>query len=169
MPQVHIATKIGAVLFLIWGILHLWVPYDAFHNFHEGGLEKAVLGIAGGPNSPLDKVQVPTDAATANLMEGLIKNFVLDVGGYGVLGVAVAFKLWTEGDLFAFLLGLVVIGIADMSFLYFLVVPGGVIDLKFEVVLGPLLWFLAIIVTPVGLFYGAQGGKNSSKTKKKVQ
>ncbi|KAI8896663.1 hypothetical protein BC833DRAFT_596558 [Globomyces pollinis-pini] len=78
--------------------------------------------------------------------------FALNVGGYGVLGLFVAYKIWTEGSWFAYAIGVICIGIADLAFLLLMVYPGKVIEMKFEVLLGPIIWFLAILITPFGLF-----------------
>jgi len=31
------ATKIGAMLFALWGVLHLWVGYEGVHQYLDGG------------------------------------------------------------------------------------------------------------------------------------
>ena len=49
-----------------------------------------------------------------------------------------------------YLLGLVVIGIADLAFLFAMVVSG-VIELNAGSVGGPVIWFVAVILTPFGL------------------
>ncbi len=50
----------------------------------------------------------------------------------------------------AYVIGLVAIGIGDLAFLFALV-TSGVIEFSFAVVLGPLVWFIAVVVTPIGL------------------
>ena len=74
-----------------------------------------------------------------------------DVGGYGVLGLYVAYKIYTEASWEAYLLGVCLIGIADLSFLFLMVYPAEVIELSFPVLLGPIIWFIAIAITPFGL------------------
>jgi hypothetical protein len=49
-----------------------------------------------------------------------------------------------------YLLGLIVIGICDLTFLFAMVVSG-VIELNAGTVGGPVLWFLAVVVTPFAL------------------
>jgi len=44
----------------------------------------------------------------------------------------------------------VVIGIADLAFLFCMVTPG-VIELNAGTVGGPVIWFLALLITPFGL------------------
>ena len=47
-------------------------------------------------------------------------------------------------------MGLIVIGICDLTFLLAMVVSGA-IELNAGTVGGPVLWFLAVVVTPLGL------------------
>ncbi len=80
----------------------------------------------------------------------MILNICIDVGGDRVLGFFVAWLILKRASWTAYLLGLIVIGIADLAFLFAMVVPG-VIELNAGTVGGPVLWFLAIIITPWGL------------------
>ena len=43
----------------------------------------------------------------------------MDVGGYGVLGLVVAYKIWTEACWHHYLIGVFLIGIAGGSILQF--------------------------------------------------
>ncbi len=99
---------------------------------------------------PRETFQYATDAATAFTQSQLILNFCLDVGGYGVLGLFIAWMIWAHASWMAYLIGLVAIGIGDLAFLFALV-TSGVIEYSFAVFLGPLVWFIAVVVTPVGL------------------
>ena len=112
--------------------------------------------------APHSALKLSSDPTTLYAQAGVLRNFGLDVGGYGVLGLFVAYGLWTEASVLSYLLGLIVIGIADLSFLYFQVYPAKIIELKFEVILGPLVWFLAILITPFGLFKKRTIGKAKS-------
>ena len=156
----NVYARIGAALFVIWGILHIWVPFGVFEAFANGGTNGAWKMFTGGELAPHSALKLTSDPVTLYAQAGVLKNFGLDVGGYGVLGLFVAYGLWTKASVFSYLLGVIVIGIADLSFLYFQVFPAKIIELKFEVILGPLVWFLAVIITPFGLFK-----KNQSKVK----
>jgi hypothetical protein len=48
------------------------------------------------------------------------------------------------------LIGVLVIGIADLAFL-FAMVTSGIIELNFGTISGPAIWFLAIAITPLGM------------------
>ena len=58
--------------------------------------------------------------------------------------------MWKQPGWLAFWLGLVVIGVIDMSFLIVLVVSG-VAELSFPVLLGPIVWFFAVGISMLGL------------------
>jgi hypothetical protein len=49
-----------------------------------------------------------------------------------------------------YLIGLLAIGIADLAFLFAMVLAG-VIEFNAGTVGGPVLWFLAVLITPFGL------------------
>lgn len=104
--------------------------------------------LAGGRNAPHEAFQHATDVLTANVHAHLILNFCLDVGGYGVLGLFVAWMIWKQGSRVGYLIGL--IGIGDLAFLFVQVVPG-IIELNAGTIGGRVLWFLAVAITPFGL------------------
>ena len=142
------AAKAGAGLYLLWAILHLWVGAEGFRQFLRGVRGQWEM-LIGGPHAPREAFQHATDAMTANVHGHLLANFVLDVGGYGVLGLYIAWALYRRGSWTAYFLGLVVIGIADLAFLFMQVTPGFIpLEAGIE---GPVIWALACIVTPFGL------------------
>lgn len=143
------AAKLGAGLFLLWSILHIYVGVTGVLDF-IGGMNKQWESLLGGVNAPFDSFTIPTDALTANAQSHLILNFCLDVGGYGVLGLFVAWMLWKRASWTGFWIGAVAIGIADLSFL-FVMVTSGVIVANWATISGPVIWFFAIVVAPFGL------------------
>lgn len=85
------------------------------------------------------------------LSQALFKNFVTDVGGYGLMGLFVAAGILYSSEPWAWLaLGTVCIGVADLAFLFFMVLSG-TIELNAGTVAGPIIWFLAVGITPFGL------------------
>lgn len=144
------AAKIGALLFVFWGVLHVWVGYEGVHQYLSNGTQGLWNIVIGGSNAPRTAFQHTADLVTAHAQGQLLLNFCIDVGGYGVLGLAVAWLIWTQASWAAYLLGVFVIGIADLAFLFALVTPG-IIEFSIASISGPLVWFLAIIVTPFGM------------------
>jgi hypothetical protein len=143
-------AKIGAWLFALWGVLHVWVGAEGMRQYLTGGTSGLWHMLLGGSAVPRAQFIHATDPVTLFAQGQLILNFCIDVGGYGVLGFFVAWLIRKRASWAAYLLGLVVIGIADLAFLFAMVVPG-VIELNVGTVGGPVLWFLAVIITPLGL------------------
>jgi hypothetical protein len=156
------AQKAGAALFLLWSVLHLWVPLEGYRVYLTEGAAGCFHMLTGGAKVPHGAYKVSPDAATVFANTHLFLNFVTDVGSAGVLGLFVARGLWlNENPWLCYTLGTVVIGICDLAFLFFMVLSG-VIALGPETVAGPVIWFVAVAVTPFGL---PKTGKKSSVKK----
>ena len=74
-----LSLKIGAVTFLLWGILHIWVGYEGLSLYLTGDLASQWHLLVGGRNMPFDQVQLPSSAAMIEAQRHLILNFCLDV------------------------------------------------------------------------------------------
>lgn len=149
-PMVGAAAKLGAALFFLWGILHIWVGYEGIHQYLTNGTPGLWNMVVGGSNAPRAAFLHTTDAITAFAQGQLLLNFCIDVGGYGVLGLVVAWLIVKQASWPAYFIGLFVIGICDLTFLFYLV-TSGVIELNAGSVGGPVIWFMAIIATPFGM------------------
>lgn len=104
----------------------------------------------GGAKAPFDAFHFPTDPVTSHVHANLILNFCYDVAGYGVLGIVVSWLLWRRASWTAYFMGVVLVGICDVSFTV-MQMTSGIIQLNVPTVSGPILWLLAVIVTPFGL------------------
>lgn len=149
-PSLGIAAKVGAWLFVLWGILHVWVGYEGIHQFLTNGTSGLWNIVIGGSNAPRASYVHATDGITAFAQGRLLLNFCIDVGGYGILGLAVAWLILNRSSWAAYFIGVFVIGIADLTFL-FAMVTSGVIELTAGTVGGPVIWILAVVLTPFGL------------------
>ncbi|NBY32474.1 MAG: hypothetical protein EBQ60_08080 [Actinobacteria bacterium] len=148
--QTNILTKVGAGLFLLWSILHIYVGVNGIINFVTKNLSEQWKLLIGGNKVPFSDFIVPQDATTAYGQSHLILNFCIDVGGYGVLGIFVAWMIWKKSSWTGYFIGLVAIGICDLTFLFALV-TSGVIEKNLATLAGPIIWFMAVAVTPFGL------------------
>jgi len=144
------AAKIGAALFILWGVLHIWVGAEGVHQYLIGDSKDMWNMLIGGSAVPRAAFQHTTDATTAFAHKHLLLNFCIDVGGYGVLGIALAYLIWQQASWAAYFLAVFIIGIADLTFL-FTQVTSGMIELNAGTVGGPVIWFLAIAITPFGM------------------
>ena len=148
--DVSLPAKIGAWLFALWGVLHVWVGAEGVRQYLTGGTSGLWNMLIGGSAVPRAAFVHASDPVTLFAQGQLILNFCVDVGGYGVLGFFVAWLILKRASWIGYLLGLIVIGICDLTFLFAMGVTGG-IELNAGTVGGPVLWFLAVVVTPFGL------------------
>lgn len=148
--EVGLPAKVGAWLFVLWSVLHIWVGAEGVRQFLTAGAPGLWNMLIGGSAVPRAAFVHATDPATLFAHSHLILNFCIDVGGYGVLGLFVAWMIIHRASWTGYVLGLVVIGIADLTFLLAMVVSG-VIELNAGSVGGPVIWFFAVALTPFGL------------------
>lgn len=148
--QLGAAAKLGAWLFVVWGILHIWVGYEGIHQYLTNGTHGLWNIVVGGSKAPRAAFAHTTDAITDFAQGQLLLNFCIDVAGYGVLGLVVAWLILNRASWAAYFIGLFVIGICDLTFLFSLV-TSGVIELSAGTIGGPVIWFLAVIATPIGM------------------
>ncbi len=96
---------------------------------------------------PIQTKKPMTLKVTANF----ILNFCLDVAGYGFLGILLGIILWKNTKPWlAYFIGLFIIELADLSFLFLQVIPKHIKG-DLDTYSGPILWFIAIIILPFGL------------------
>jgi hypothetical protein len=149
-PTVGAVAKAGAIFLALWGILHVWVGFEGIHRYLTMDIGGMWNMVGGGSNSPRDLIQVTADAMTASLQKHLLLNFCLDVGGYGVLGLILAWVIYKKGSRMAYLIAVVAIGICDLSFTFALV-TSGIIEPNIPTISGPIIWVIAIVLIPFGL------------------
>ena len=145
-----LAAKVGAGLFGLWGVLHLWVGFEGLHQYLVSPANGQWRMFIGGSSAPFGAFIFPTDPTTAYVHANLILNFCFDVAGYGVLGIVVSWLLFRRASWTAYFLGVFLVGICDVSFT-FLQLTSGIIALNVPSVSGPVIWLLAAIITPFGM------------------
>jgi hypothetical protein len=149
-PQGSLMSKVGAALFALWGILHVWVGYEGIRLYFTSPVKGQWQMFVGGKAAPLSSFTLPTDPITMHVHANLILNFCVDVAGYGLLGMFVAWLLFTRASWMAYVLGVLMVGICDVSFT-FLQLTSGIITLNVPTVSGPIIWLIAAVITPFGL------------------
>jgi hypothetical protein len=148
--NLSLAGKIGAAIFALWGVLHLWVGGEGLRLYFASPAQDQWRMFIGGAKAPFTAFQFPVDPVTAHVHANLLLNFCLDVAGYGLLGLLVSLMLFKRASWTAYFMGLVLIGLCDLSFT-FLQVTSGTIALNVPTISGPVLWLLAVIITPFGM------------------
>ncbi|MGI4798245.1 MAG: hypothetical protein ACRYG8_30220 [Janthinobacterium lividum] len=150
LPRLTLPGKVGAGLFALWGILHLWVGYQGTRLYIASPAQDQWRMFIGGTVAPFDAFQFPANAVTAHVHANLILNFCYDVAGYGVLGIFVSWLLFRRASWIAYLMGVFLVGFCDLSFT-FLQMTSGIIQLNVPTVSGPIVWLLAVVITPFGM------------------
>ena len=73
---VGLLAKIGAVLFLVWSFLHVYVGVAGLVAFLTGTADSQFQMLFGGTNAPWSAIVLPTDKVTLNALSHLFGNFV---------------------------------------------------------------------------------------------
>lgn len=149
--KLHTAVKIGSLAYVLWGVLHLYVGFMGISLYITDPNRGLWSSLIGGDNMPVDKFQFATDPMTLKVTANFILNFCLDVAGYGLLGMLLGVMLWKNSKPWlAYFIGLFIIGVADLSFLFLQVTPGHIKG-DWGTYGGPVLWFIAVVILPFGL------------------
>jgi len=145
------AATIAAMTYMLWGVLHIYVGIDGLINYFGGGYMALMTAVLGGWHAPIDKFQFHTDQLTLEIMQNFMLNFNLDVGAFGILGVFLGLMLWKMSKPWlVYFMWILVIGLADLAFLFLQVVPGNYVG-NWASYGGPILWFMALVVAPFGM------------------
>lgn len=144
------ALAASALIWLYWSVLHLWVAVMGVREYFTTGTRGLWALLIGGDAVPRSAYVHTDNFVTAFAQGHLILNFCLDVGGYGVLALIVGWLIWRKESWAAYFIGLVVIGIGDLSF-FFCMVTSGVIEADCATITGPVAWLLACAIAPYGL------------------
>ncbi|KAJ3282390.1 hypothetical protein HDU79_009961 [Rhizoclosmatium sp. JEL0117] len=131
--------------------MHIILPISVFNDFRTKGLLEVLRYLSGGKKNPTASVAAPEKPSQKEFTSALLKTFICNVGGAGIVSIALAYKLWTEADLFLFGLELIITGITEWTFIYFMC-NQGIIDMKGELVVNIVLWIAGAILTSIGLY-----------------
>ena len=118
----NIFAKVGAVAYVMWGILHIQAARLVF-----------LLG----------------DSLEPSMVQGRIYQDAFNLLFFAIFGIAVAVWLNWRNSRLGYWLNLVVISAADISFIVYVLLPGYVPLVPGG--LGPLLWVVAIIFSTLGI------------------
>ena len=113
-----ITAKLGAALYVCWGLLHFTAAYSVYQLAQ---------------NSP------------ANMVQGRLMQTAFYVVAFAVTAIVLAITLNWRNDRLGFWANGVIIGIADIPFILFVLVPGYMP--WWPGLLGPALWIAAFFFT----------------------
>jgi hypothetical protein len=115
-----IAAKLGAVLYICWGLLHFTAAYGVFKLAQ---------------NSP------------SSMTQGRLMQTAFYLAAFAATAIVVAIMLNWRNDRAGFWSNAVMVGIADVPFILFVLLPG--YAPLWPGLLGPALWIAALFFTAV--------------------
>lgn len=140
------AHKIGALFYILWGILHVVGGAVLLQQLSAGGATGmlAVIGSA-----------VPAEAlpSIAGGLTGAVLGFhAWNIIWFGIFALIVGVVLNWRNSRTGYWLNLFVVGAADLGLIVALLVPGYMA--LSDGLLGPTLWLLAAVFSTIGLLQG---------------
>jgi hypothetical protein len=111
-------AKLGAALYVCWGLLHFPAAYDVYELAQ---------------NSP------------ATMAQGRLMQLAFYLAAFATTAIVLAITLNWRNDRFGFWANGVIIGIADIPFILFVLIPGH--TPWWPGLLGPVLWVAAFFFT----------------------
>ncbi len=140
------AHKIGAVMYVLWGILHVMFGATMLYQLTISGT--AALASVATAVPPAD---LPQDLGGA--ASGLIAQHAWNLLWFGLFGIYVGWKMNWKNSPTGYWLNLLVISAADLGFIFAILIPGYITIA--DGIMGPALWLLAVVFSTVG-YMGAK-------------
>jgi hypothetical protein len=136
------AHRIGAVCYVLWGILHIGVGAAVLYQLSAKGGTDA-LGVIGSA--------VPAEDLPRNLggvASGVLAQHAWNLAVFGFIAVIVGAGLNWRNSRIGYWLNLGVVGGDDLGFIFAFVIPGYI--RLVDGLLGPALWVVAVIFSTIG-------------------
>jgi hypothetical protein len=128
MSRSNTASKIGAVLYIIWACLHLLAAYSVY-----------VFGRS------LD----------SSMMQGRVFQDAWNLLFFSIIAISVAATLNWRNSVWGYWINFATVGIADTGFIFFVLVPG--YTPVWPSILSPVFWVLATIFSTIALLARTKG------------
>lgn len=135
------AHKIGAVFYVLWGILHIFGG-GAILTAESSGAQLAMFGTA------MPAELLPQDPG--QVVHAGLSFHAFNLAWLGIFAALVGIFLNWKNSRVGYWLNLGVVGAADIGLFIFLLIPGYMA--LADGFLGPLLWLLAFLFSTIGLF-----------------
>jgi hypothetical protein len=143
MENLKAPHRIGAIFYVLWGLLHVVVGAIPVVNFLSGGPREMLLAIVGMQNVP-STVQEPLRQASY-----FIAQHYFNLIAVGILAIIVAVTLNWRNRPLGFWTNFIVLGLVDVAFVMGEMVPG---YMPLEMgIMGPVLFVLGALFTAVSL------------------
>ena len=142
------AAKIGAVFYVLWGVLHMWAGAIMLIRLGSDG-GAAVLEVVG-TGVPPEELPQEVSSVTA----GLLGQHAWNLLWLGIFGAVVGAMLNWKNSRAGYWANLVVISATDVGFIVAILLPGYIRFL--DGIWGPVLWLLGLAFTTIGFRQGEQ-------------
>jgi len=119
----HYAHKIGAVMYFIWGLLHLKAAYSVYQ-----------LGTT----------------LEVGMVQGRVYQGAWNLLFFALVGMTVAVVFNWHNSRLGYWINLITVSVTDIGFIAFVLVPGYLP--VFPGILGPVFWVLGVLFSTIGLF-----------------
>ncbi|MCF7803866.1 MAG: hypothetical protein K9N46_01010 [Candidatus Marinimicrobia bacterium] len=141
----NIYNKIGAIFFIIWGIVHVLVgAIPVIKYFVQGP-----VGIFAGNEMAVSANEI---GARLQQVANILVEYRADIFAFGVLAIIVAATLNWKNKALGFWINTAVLGIVDIAFVFAQLIPG--YQPLLPPVLGPVIYVLAVGFSAAGLLRG---------------
>ncbi len=124
-PHAPHAAKLGAASYVVWALLHLQAAWAVYQ-----------LGRHGAPS----------------MVQARLFQDAWNLACFSVAGIGVALTLNWRNSRWGYWLNLAVIGVADIGFIIFVLLPGYLPP--WPGVVGPAIWLVGLALTTIGLAQG---------------
>jgi hypothetical protein len=126
-PHAPLAAKLGAASYVVWALLHLQAAWAVYQ-----------LGRHGAPS----------------MVQARLFQDAWNLACFSAAGIGVALTLNWRNNRWGYWINLAVIGVADIGFIIFVLLPGYLPP--WPGLLGPLVWLVGLALTTIGLAQGRQ-------------
>jgi hypothetical protein len=114
--------KIGAVLYALWGALHLLAAFEGY------------------------RLATSVDAGA---VQGRLMQNAWNIGFFALVALVVAVTMNWQNSPTGYWINLIAVSAADIGFILFVLLPGHIA--VWPGILGPVVWILAVIFSTIGL------------------
>lgn len=137
------AHKIGAVFYVLWGIIHIFGGI-AILTAETPNVQLAMFGTA-----------VPADMLPANpgeVVHATLSFHAFNLMWFGIFALLVGVLMNWRNSRLGYWLNFGIVGVADLGLFIFLILPGHMAVADGSP--GPVLWILALIFSTIGILKG---------------
>lgn len=137
------AHKIGAICYMLWGLLHVGAGALLLYRLSQGGAAHALDRVGTGPRAGL----VPRDLG--GVVAGVVGQHAWNLLWFGLFATIVGATLNWRNSRTGYWCNLAVVSAADIGFIFAIMVPR-YMSLS-DGLHGPVLWVLAVVFSTIGI------------------